>query len=160
MKRSQIISIAIVLIAIVLSVLLHRPRMLPLKECSDIYREYYKTEGIQATFVKDYDLGDSVTVDVTILQAIDSLAWHSLLCDFHVVTDSAFRPSRDEAEVMFTSTGLFPKGCKGQPPASVLTGNDMFIVHYPRNTVYIFHLCDERQFNTIIRYKYKKLSKQ
>lgn len=162
MRRSQIISIAIVLAAVVLALLLHRPRMLPVSKCSDIYKEYYKAEGIMATFVKDYDLGDSVSVDVTILQATDSGAWNSLLADFHVMTDSvvAAMKQRNADETWMTTTSLFPKGHKELPPDSILTNNDFLIAFYPRQTLYVFHLSQEKQFYTILSYKYRKYTNQ
>ncbi|MBQ8704030.1 MAG: hypothetical protein IJ524_06610 [Bacteroidales bacterium] len=162
MRRSQIISIAIVLVAIVLAVVFHRPRMLPVSQCSDIYRQYYKTDGIQATFIKDYDLGDSVTVDVTILQATDSTAWNRLLGDFHVMVDSVAiaMKQRSADETWMTTTSLFPKGHVGAPPDTVLTNNDFLMVYYPRKSLYVFDIRQEKQFYTILSYKYKKYKNQ
>lgn len=59
-------------------------RPLPASECSEAYRRYAGREGLDASFLKDYPVNDSVAVDVTLIRATDSASWYNLLCDFHV----------------------------------------------------------------------------
>jgi len=154
MKRSQLISIAIVLVSTLLAILLHRPRMLPVSECSHIYKKYYKTEGIDATFIRGYKLNDSVSVDVTILAATDSIHWGSLLQDFSVQESViAFMQEHNKS----VSSKIAPIGHYDQFPDSVMANNEFILVYFQKKTIYIFHLKDEVQLNAIIRYKNKKL---
>ena len=53
----------------------------PLDECSEVYRRYYKTEGIQAAFIRDMIIVDTVTANVTLLVARDSATYVWLLKD-------------------------------------------------------------------------------
>lgn len=59
-------------------------RPLPASECSEAYRRYAGREGLDASFLKDYPVNDSVAVDVTLIRATDSASWYNLLGDFHV----------------------------------------------------------------------------
>lgn len=63
-------------------------RIFPTHEVSEIYSRYAKEEGIDAAFVKDYRVNDSVTVDVTLLEATTDSAWVNLMNDFDLGKDS------------------------------------------------------------------------
>ena len=65
---------------VVLSVLLLTRSLhtVPPDKCSDVYRQYKDTPGIKASFIKDYPLNDTTTIDVTMLQAQDSIIWKDL----------------------------------------------------------------------------------
>lgn len=58
------------------------PRSVPYDLCSDIYKHYAGVEGIDASFIKDFKVNDSVFVDVTLLEAKDSASWAVLMHDF------------------------------------------------------------------------------
>lgn len=64
------------------------PRQLPLEKCSREYLRYKDVEGIKASFVKDFPVNDTLAVDVTLLQATDSLGWEILKKDFNIVDPS------------------------------------------------------------------------
>ena len=59
-------------------------RIFPTHEVSEIYSRYAKEEGIDAAFVKDYRVNDTITVDVTLLEATDSAGWSMLKEDFGI----------------------------------------------------------------------------
>ncbi len=48
-------------------------------ECSEVYRRYKDRDDLSVAFVKDYRIGDSITVDVTTIEAKDSTKWEKLL---------------------------------------------------------------------------------
>ncbi|MCR4660229.1 MAG: hypothetical protein K5650_08045 [Bacteroidales bacterium] len=54
-------------------------------QTSDVYRRYADTPGINAAYVKDYRVNDSVTVCVTLLEAMDSAGWHKIKTDFEIL---------------------------------------------------------------------------
>lgn len=79
MKPRHYIALALTLVGVALVVaMLLLPRPLPPDECSDVYRQYKDTPGIKASFIKDYPLDDTTTIDVTMLQAQDSIIWKDL----------------------------------------------------------------------------------
>lgn len=56
----------------------HRDEHVP----SELYRCYENNPHIQAAYMEDYPLNDSLTLDVTILKALDSAGWEQLRNDF------------------------------------------------------------------------------
>lgn len=74
-------TITLLLLPVVVLAVLFLTRSLhtvPPDECSDVYRQYKDTPGIKASFIKDYPLNDTTTIDVTMLQAQDSIIWKDL----------------------------------------------------------------------------------
>lgn len=85
MKRSWLITILVCLLLLAGGwIVVSLPKVVPKDNCSDLYRQYAGAEGIKATFVKDYRVNDSLTLDVTILEARDSAGWAGLLKDFDI----------------------------------------------------------------------------
>lgn len=85
MKRSWLITILVCLLLLAGGwIVVSLPNVVPKDNCSDLYRQYAGAEGIKATFVKDYRVNDSLTLDVTILEARDSAGWAGLLKDFDI----------------------------------------------------------------------------
>ena len=70
-------------------ILLH-PRQLPEEECSDTYRRYKDVEGVAASFIKGFPVNDTLSLDVTTLQATDSAGWERLKKDFHIAPAPEF----------------------------------------------------------------------
>ena len=76
MKPRHYIALALTLVGVALVVaMLLLPRPLPPDECSDVYRQYKDTPGIKASFIKDYPLNDTTTIDVTSFTALDTASW-------------------------------------------------------------------------------------
>lgn len=60
------------------------PRTVPYEQCSDIYKKYAGTDGIEAAFVKDYRINDTLTLPVTLLETKDTNIWENLCKDFGI----------------------------------------------------------------------------
>lgn len=85
MKRSWLITILFCLLLLGGGgAVLLLPQVVPFSQCSDVYKRYAKMDGVDATFIKDYKVNDTVFVDVTLLEAIDSTGWDILKKDFEV----------------------------------------------------------------------------
>ena len=140
------------LAALVTLAVVRRPRTVPLSQCSDVYLRYHDAPGIQADFVKDFRINDTITVDVTVLQAADSSGWACLVNDFNI----SLAPSVLFSDSTATATCLFPKGHPGQVADPTLVNNDLMLLHLSDKTLYIFSFIDEAQFVEVMRYKYRK----
>lgn len=62
------------------------PRTVPFSQCSEIYQKYAGNPGIDASFVKNFRINDTLNVDVTVLKATDSVGWATMLSDFNIPT--------------------------------------------------------------------------
>ncbi len=60
------------------------PRTLKPEECSELYRRYADSPDIRATYVKNYRVNDTLTLNATLLEATTDSGWAILLNDFKV----------------------------------------------------------------------------
>ena len=82
MKRSWLITILICLLLLCGGgAVLLLPQVVPFDQCSDVYKRYADMDGVDATFIKDYKVNDSIRVNVTLLQATDSVSWNIIAKD-------------------------------------------------------------------------------
>lgn len=74
-----IVSAISLVVALVTLVVIKAPRTVPLEQCSEVYRRYHDTPGIQASFIRNKKINDTLRLDMTLFKAEDSLAFASLL---------------------------------------------------------------------------------
>lgn len=60
------------------------PRLFPSHYVSEVYRSYADQPGIDATFLRDFPVNDTVTVKVTLFQAETDSAWAALMKKFNI----------------------------------------------------------------------------
>lgn len=88
MKKNTCITLAIIFVGLAVCVgFFLFPRQLSPEECGELYRHYQDSEGIEASFVKDFRVNDTLAVDVVLLEATTDSAWCELLLDFGASED-------------------------------------------------------------------------
>ena len=133
------------------------PRTVPDSKCSELYRRYSDVPGIEATYVKDYPVNDTLSIGVTILQATDSTGWGRLQKGFSVPMPE------DSTEILALNRGgdilaLIPNEKISIPmePSDIVTSS------YRDKNVYIFHAYNMNDKANICRliflYKIKQLN--
>lgn len=126
------------------------PRQLPLKECSAIFRQYHKTDGIDGVYIKAYSLNDSVSVPVTVLIAKDSATWMALKADF----GKSDLHQKNSHNVI--TTWMAPKDHYDQPMDSILLNNDILVLSEYWKTIEVFHIqCNEQHKALMKKILYK-----
>lgn len=130
-------------------------RELPLSQCSDLYRQYADRPGIDATCLHNFPLDDTLTIDVTILQATDSLGWETLKKDFNV---KDFPPEvlsmTDSTSVSFKYA---PKGDYSLPQDTVLLNNDVIVFSRHKHEILVFDIQNETQIDKLLSYRINNL---
>ena len=63
------------------------PRQLTPEECGALYQRYKDAEGIDASFIKDFPVNDTLATDALLLEAATDSAWCELLLDFGASKD-------------------------------------------------------------------------
>ena len=135
------------------------PRTVPFEQCSVVYQRYANHPGIQASFIKDKYINDSISIPVTLLQAEDSAAWEQLM---NIIYSNYSQEARD---YMMNSNKIrvraIPKGHLDLPADSVFLNNDIVAIDAINQTVCIFNLTDTSQLYAITKKYFKevKLSK-
>lgn len=127
------------------------PRTVPLEQCSDLYCRYADNEHLDMAFVQGFHVNDSVTVDVTMLQAADSIGWNTLEADFNIaILPPHIQKIIDEGHD-FKSVRLTPKEHLGQPMDSTnALNNDVIGISRVYKNICIFHIQTLKQINDIL----------
>lgn len=154
--------IAVVPPLVVLSLLQRPPST---EECGDYYRRYESSEHIRTAFLHNYRVNDTLYLDVTLLQAIDSIGWEVLKKDFEIVE---ITPEERQAmgedvykRVCRSSVRLSPKSHPGAPvDKSTLSNNLVLGISREQRTVGLFHTNTEDEIHAVNIYKYHKNTKK
>ena len=160
-KPKQFLLPAIIFLAIVLVALAVRlwPRTVPFDQCSDVYKRYAAVDGVDATFIKDYKVNDTVFVDVTLLEAKDSVIWTTLKKDFEVPN-----PPPDVQQFIDNGEDLIyvkviPKSTTTDTILDSYSNNLLAISHLKR-TLTVFHIKNKEELNAVRHYNYDKSTNQ
>lgn len=150
MKRSWFITILLVLVLLGGGVaVLLLPQVVPANQCSAIYQKYAAMEGVDATFIKDYKVNDTVPVDVILLKATMDSAWKSLEEEFNAQRPSDMPPPPPNTVDMRYA----PHGNYALPMDPVLANNDIVAISYDDKTIAVFQIESEKQISAIFYYQ-------
>ena len=132
------------------------PRTVPFEQCSELYQRYAHTPGIEASFVKDYRINDTLTIDATVLEATTDSAWAMLQNDFNVpIIPDEYKELLDNSKSI--GFRLAPKNNPKAPMDSILLNNDMITISRKMQTIQVFHLTSELQIASIFDKKTQEL---
>lgn len=151
MKRSWLITILVCLLILGGGgAVLLLPQVVPFSQCSDVYKRYAKMDGVDATFIKDYKVNDSVVVSATLLETEDTCMWEKLCEDMHIPSITKIP---EEFKDLFLSKNTF--GYIVEKDSSLIAEKDMCLKNlyvYSRMdmTICIFHSLTEEQYDAII----------
>ena len=119
----------------------------------ELYRHYEGRSDIKVSYFKDYKINDSVTVDVTMLEAKTDSAWALLQSDFNIMPITPYL------------MGLVSKGkdIVGSSKASghtkdgiPLFQNELIAFSHLKETVYVFHTENESQEYAVLHHNIDK----
>ena len=153
MKRTttiilSLIAFSLVLASLAVSVKRHA-------NVSEVYRRYKDRDNLSVAFVKDYRIGDSITVDVTTITAPDSASWEQLLREMNVKEGTIETNNRLVREGKHTATTIL--SAKGYPEKRVsidtTTSVDLVFISYNEKCVYVFDVNSIDQAHSIADYK-------
>lgn len=159
MKRSWHITILVCLLLLAgggAVVLL--PRIVPYEQCSDLYKQYADTEGITASFIKEYPINDTVAVDVTLLAATTDSAWSLLQERFQVppLNDVTRQLIDSGKDIVFTLQASKTDG-------TVELGNDyerLLGISYLTKQISVFHVKSEEEIRAVLFHNLDKSVQQ
>ena len=158
------------------------PRTVPFEQCSEIYKKYANVEKVKASFIKDYKVNDTVFVDVTLLEATDSMGWATLKKDFEIPNPSPVFQQRIDRGKDLIYTKKIPKVTvadslkKSHPNVSsksreddslhssqsaenVTYGNDWLAISHLNHIIIVFHTQNDDEAHAVIyRNLYKSIN--
>ena len=133
------------------------PRTVPLDQCSDVYKRYADMDGVDATFIKDYKINDTVFVDVTLLETKDMALWDSLCTDFGIASITKFPIEFRDNLTASNSYSLRVIKDSADSDCGVEYRKYVIIFSYSRMTMCIFHNVDNNQYTAIIEKETKEV---
>lgn len=133
------------------------PRLFPSHYVSEVYRSYADQPGIDATFLRDFPVNDTLSVDATLLQALDSLGWERLKKDFHALDFPERTQKKIEQGVDIISLHLAPKSNPTLPMDTTdILNNDIVAISRLHWTVCIFHITSMAERDAVSSSQYRK----
>lgn len=155
------------------------PRTVPFEQCSEIYKKYANVEKVKASFIKDFKVNDTVFVDVTLLEATDSMGWATLKKDFEIPNPSPDFQQRIDSGKDLIYTKKIPKVTvadslkKSHPNVSsqsreddnlhssrgaenVTYGNDWLAISHLNHIIIVFHTKNEDEVHAVIFRNFEK----
>lgn len=142
------------LAATVPAYIVYRSHTVPVEECSQLYRGYADNPHVTVAFIKDFPVNDTLSVDVTTLQATTDSAWCALLLDFgtpqEMIDDynsnKEFNEGEDASTIIlfYRDKNDLKKRIPNNHPNSRLV-----IASYNRRTLCIFMTEDNKQKDII-----------
>ena len=86
MNRRWIITLLLLAaIVVVVALVVYGFHTVPSSQCSALYRHYENNPHLSVTYIKDFPIDDTLTVDVTTLRALDNEGWDTLSVAFNVL---------------------------------------------------------------------------
>ena len=160
MKRSWIITLLVVLLLLVGTlIVLLLPQTVPFSQCSSIYKKYADAEGIEATFIKDFRVNDTVFIDVTLLEAKDSAGWATLKQDFSLPElDAELQQRIDNGKDMVFSRSLTHKDYPKATRLDTLI-YDVLAASFYSHTITIFHSKNGEEEFSVYNHNFDELIK-
>ena len=151
MKKHHYITLAIVLVGLAVSASFFLfPRQLSPEECSAEFLRYKDVEGIDASFVKDFRVNDTLAVDVTTLQATDSVGWETLKKDFHAFPLPENNQKKIDQGIDVISIHLAPKTDPTLPMDTTdLLNNNVVAISRLHQTVSIFNVTTRAEMDAV-----------
>ncbi len=119
------------------------PHELPAGRCGELYQRYAGRPGIEAAYLRDYRLNDSVSVAVTLFRATDSAAWQQLCSDFAIYLPEELRTLK--------TYFIMPDGPRkyGQDMpldiANLLNGKSISFSYYTQEVMVLYTNSDEQK---------------
>ena len=140
----------------VTTVALWWPQLTASEEVSDLYRRYADDGHLDVAFIRGFRVNDTLRLDVTTLQARDSVGWERLKEDFSIKEATLpVQESIAKGDDVVT-VRLTPRDNPGQPMDTTdMLLNDVLAVSRLHMTVSVFNISSEQEIDAVIHSKYQ-----
>ena len=162
-KRAIVFWCVIALLALVdataICIWQHHKHTVPWDECSEVYRRYADTPGVNAAYIKDYQVNDTVTVSVTLLEAIEPAGWETLKNDFNIKEfendkiKEAIESGKDILCVLPLAEQFYNNDTTAHHDIAVASKRDKYVCLFHANNIededYLLKIIYDKIFNSL-----------
>ncbi len=139
--------------------------VVPLRQVSDLYLRYEHADGIAASYIHNYRINDTLTLDVTLLEATTDSGWARLVRDFCIPRIEDYPDSlkalfldNDSPSIDFWN---YPQGHPEQKMDTVNRDrNDMLYLDHKTRIISLFHTRQYSEHDAVFDVKMNKYLEQ
>lgn len=156
-----VVCVLAVIDLLVCFLVLQRKHIFASRDVSELYSKYSGTPGIDASFIKNFRVNDTVFVDVTLLEISDSSEWETVCKDLGMVSINLF-PEKTKKNIFKPHSFIFfylPSESAFFPDTCAQSKDMVFYSYYDR-VVSVFHTQNEGQRDAIMDYKLHEIKKR
>jgi hypothetical protein len=127
----------------------------PSPPVSDTYLRYSHVEGIEASYIRNFPVNDTLSIPVTTFKATTDSAWALLQNDFKIKTPSSLIMDEIKKGNNIISVRLISK--KDITQMDTADGaNDVMAYSFLNHIISIFHTHNQSEINSINNYNWQK----
>lgn len=156
-----VVTVVVLLSVAVPLLVLHKPWKGTKVATSELYNRYADKKGIEASFIKDYKVNDSVFVDITVLEARDSAGWKLLKEEFGIFDAKDLPPEEREIYNTYFNQSIVlkkaPPGKYSQQPDTNTINNDVIAYELAERRVSVFHTASTTIRRSTTNYLYNQM---
>ena len=135
----------------------YRARLLPHREAGEIFLRYRDIPGIDADYIKNFRINDTLCLDMTLFEAEDSLAFATLLKAWNKSEEYITDIMSGETKENTRFVSIQEKGHPEKPKDMEDMANNEVVAIFPkRKAVAIFHTRSEEEIKIIKTSNYRK----
>ena len=156
-KFWSIFAIVLVLALLAITVAFKWQRIFPDDRVSLLYTKASKVEGLRASFVEGYRVNDTLSLDVTLLETQDSVAWKWVCDELNIMTLDDIPPE--------LRAGFFKPQLAANYNGQTDTASEMYkdikdVCVFTRYdmTACVFHLCNDSRRKAIVSKKVDEIT--
>ncbi len=128
----------------------------PQRHVSDLYRRYEHADGIAASYIHNYPVNDTLTLDVTLLEATTDSAWQALCTDF------ALSDIVEELKEVAPSA-VFSRQVSRHDYSQVVLGDspdaEILAISCDSKTFAVFHTRNAAEMHAVFCYNYEEVNR-
>ena len=127
--------------------------VVPHRQVSDLYRHYEHADGIAASYIHNYPVNDTLSLDVTLLEATTDSAWQTLCSDFAISNMVEEMKGSDPRAVFsrLVNRHDYSQVAFGDSPDA-----EILAISCDTKTFAVFHTCNAAEMHTVFYYNMKK----
>lgn len=128
----------------------------PGKAGSDVYRQYVGVPGIKATYFESFPINDTLSVKVTLLEAVDSTGWRILCNDFNIsLLAPELQNKIDSGKDLVVSRQVNRFDYRASVD-STCDNVELLAVSYLKRSVCIFHVTNSSEIHAVFYHNFDK----
>ena len=129
--------------------------LLPERHVSDLYRRYHNADGIAASYIHNFPVNDTLTLDVTLLEATTDSAWQALCADF-ALSDIVKTIMQVDPHAVFSrqvSRHDYTQVVLGDSPDT-----EILTISCDTKTFAVFHTRNAAEIHAVFCYNYEEVN--